>query len=188
MKKVNLLVLVLLITFTVSAHATPFDLKAAQDAYEKFNDAKDAIPSGFVYDAASSEMRNALKNGIKTYRLNRPMVKCAIDFFVGEGDESQAGLEKRSKAAENIADRYFTGNAIKDLHNFQNDSLSKKKMGDLAKYITQDKTTGQVTISDELKAKEYAMQLGMSENALLALLGLFKEVDADADFDSLYEP
>lgn len=188
MKKVILLVLVLLIAFAVSAYAVPVDLKSAQAAYEKFNEAKDIPPLGSVYDAASSEMRDALKKGIKSYRLNRPMVKSAIAFFVGEGDESQAGLKKRSKAAERIADRYFTGDAIKNLNNFQDDSLSKKKMGDLAKYITQDKKTREITIVDDLKAKEYALQLGMSENALSALLGLFQEVDADADFDSLYKP
>ena len=188
MRKVIFLVLMLLIAFVVSAYAAPVDLKSAQAAYDKFNDAKGIPPLGSVYDAASSEMRDALKRGIKSFRLNRPMVKSAISFFIGEGDESQEGLRKRSQAAEHIADRYFTGDAIKDLNNFQEDSLSKKKMGDIAKYTTQDKKTRRVTMADDLKANEYALQLGMSENALSALLGLFQEVDADADFDSLFIP
>ena len=163
------------------------EIEAMYGAYIRFKKAQSTPNSGTVYDSGAGEMKETLKGGIKSKALNTDEVKSAIDFFVGEGDESQSGLKNRSKKAKEIADRYFTEkDPLVGLNNFQKDLLNKKKMGELAGSITKDKN-GTLQIADGVSAQNIADQLGMSLEAVKSMFDKWEEYDADADWNSLYE-
>jgi uncharacterized membrane protein YgcG len=162
-------------------------IKGMTTAYAKFKRAQETPNQGALYDEASGTIKGVLKDAIKSKALNTDDAKRAIDFYAGEGDESQAGLEKRSKRAEEIANRYFTEkDPLVGLGNFQEDLLSKKKMGSLSSFFSSGKDG--FKIADGVTAADIAKQLDMSETALYSMLKKIQEYDADAklDMDQLF--
>jgi hypothetical protein len=157
-------------------------IKSMTDIYARFLRSQATANQGALYDAGSGTIKETLLGGIKSQALNTDEMRDAIEFYVGAGDVTQAGLERRSEEAREIAERYFTeDDPLIGLGNFQQDLLSTSKMGDLAQFFSNGPDG--FRIADGVTAVEIANQMGMSVEAIYSMLKKIEEYDADAQLD-----